>query len=117
MKIGKKLKLLRENKNMTLEELSNALNKFVPGESKITYNKGKLSKWERDVEVPTLYALKYVADYFGVTIDEMIKSETVEEKNKKPIMHEVIAAHFDGDMTDEDINEINQFIEFIKTKK
>lgn len=30
---------------------------------------------------------------------------------------EVIAAHFDGDMTDEDIEEISKFIEFVKSKK
>lgn len=65
-------------KRKSLEEVANELNMLM-AEDKIDcikFNKGKLSKWENDIEEPKLSALKYVADYYEVSIDEIIDSSS-----------------------------------------
>ena len=39
------------------------------------FNKGKLSKWENDREEPKLSALKYVADFYDVSVDSIISDK------------------------------------------
>lgn len=65
--IGKKIKELRKNHNLTLEELADILNKEYP--DTINFNKGKISKWENDREEPRLSSVKILADYFDVPLD------------------------------------------------
>lgn len=72
IKIGRILKKLRLNKGLTLELLANNLNKIYPDEN---YTKGKLSKWERDTDIPKLTSLKRLADYFNMSIDEILSLE------------------------------------------
>lgn len=72
--LGEKLKQLRKDKNITLEELAIKLNSTVKLDERdiISFNKGKLSKWENDKEEPKLSGLKYVADFYGVLIDDLL---------------------------------------------
>lgn len=68
--IGETIRTLRKNENLTLEELANKLNKIYP--DTVNFNKGKLSKWENGKEEPKLSSLKILADYFDVSIDDII---------------------------------------------
>lgn len=61
----------RKNSNLTQLELAEKLN----------YSDKAVSKWERGESVPDLYALKQLADIFGVTIDTLI-AEPKKEKVK-----------------------------------
>lgn len=74
MSIGKKLKMLRSKSDLSLDELATSLNKSVSKEEEqyVMFNKGKLSKWENDREEPKLSALKYVADFYDVSVDSII---------------------------------------------
>lgn len=74
MSIGKKLKMLRSKSDLSLDELATHLNKSVNKDEEryIMFNKGKLSKWENDREEPKLSALKYVADFYDVSVDSII---------------------------------------------
>lgn len=65
MGLGQKLKNLRSQKNLTLDNLVDRLNK----RSDIKFSKGKISKWENDKEEPRLSSLKVLADFYGVDID------------------------------------------------
>lgn len=80
MSVGKKLKLLRRKK-ISLVELAERLNFSIKKDEQdhITFNKGKLSKWKNDREEPKLSAIKYVADFYRVSIDSIINTE--EKKN------------------------------------
>lgn len=69
MDLGTKIKNYRKSRNMTLEQLANALNKNDPS-LKIT--KGRLSRWENNKEEPKLSSLKTLADYFNVSLDYLI---------------------------------------------
>ncbi len=77
MSIGKKLKMLRSKSDLSLDELATNLNKSVSKEEEqyIMFNKGKLSKWENDREEPKLSALKYVADFYDVSVDSIISNK------------------------------------------
>lgn len=70
--LGAKLKLLRKEKGLTLEELAVALNRQNPG---ARYSKGKLSLWERDKQEPVLGAIKEVANFYGVSVDYFLDDQ------------------------------------------
>lgn len=69
MGIGKGLKNLRKNNNMTMEQLANDLNNKYPNLMKLT--KGKISKWENEKEEPRLSTAKILAEYFDVKINDL----------------------------------------------
>ncbi|MBQ9950142.1 MAG: helix-turn-helix transcriptional regulator [Clostridia bacterium] len=79
---------LRTAANMTQAELG----------EKINYSDKTVSKWERAESVPDTFALKQIADIFGVTADFILTSHdkwedaTVEEENEKATMsiHDII---------------------------
>lgn len=77
MSIGKKLKMLRSKTDLSLDELATHLNKSVNKDEEryVMFNKGKLSKWENDREEPKLSALKYVADFYDVSVDSIISDK------------------------------------------
>ena len=65
--IGNRIKELRKSHNLTLEELADTLNKKYP--NTISFNKGRISKWENNREEPRLSSVKILADFFDVTLD------------------------------------------------
>lgn len=65
MEFHEKLKELRKNKELTQEELSEAL--FV--------SRTAISKWESGRGYPGIDSLKEIAKYFSVTIDELLSGE------------------------------------------
>ena len=67
-KFADRLLQLRQEANLTQEELSNSLNlKYNLGT-----NKGMISKYEKGLHVPGFTFVDYVADYFGVTTDYLM---------------------------------------------
>lgn len=86
MKVGNKLKMIRLLKGLTLEEVANAMNELVPAEEDISYNKGKISKWENDTAEPNLYALKHLLDFYQVSFDDVINNKfNIESINGKKV--------------------------------
>lgn len=67
MTFGQKLKKLRTDKNLTQEQLAQRL--FV--------TRTAISKWETDSGYPGIDSLKLIADFFGVTIDQLISDDDV----------------------------------------
>lgn len=63
MHIGKKIKALRCQRNITQKELGLAL--FVSSQA--------VSKWESGKTTPDIENLPRIAEYFGVSIDELFK--------------------------------------------
>ena len=94
---GKRLRLLREEKGLTLEGLANAYNKrFFGG-----LNKGTLSKYENNKQEPMISVVRNLAEYFNVTIDYLTgKSDSKdfgfcgsEECLNFPVIGEVAAGY------------------------
>ncbi len=68
--IGNNIRELRKSRGLTLEELSDELNRKYP--NTLNFNKGKLSKWENNKEEPKLSSVRIIADYFEVTVDDLV---------------------------------------------
>ncbi len=78
MDFSEKLKNLRKSKNLTQEELAEAL--FV--------SRTAVSKWESGRGYPGIESLKEISDYFSVTIDDLLSGEKLlslaeKENNRK----------------------------------
>ena len=77
MEFNEKLQELRKNKGLTQEELAEAL--YV--------SRTAISKWESGRGYPSIDSLKEIANFFSVTIDELLSSDEVlsiaEEDNKQ----------------------------------
>lgn len=82
---GKKLKALRTSMNLTQEGLAKALNTKYG----TNFNKGMISKWENDKEEPRIDSVRYIADFFGMSLDEILGL-----KNNELSMYEVVNNDF-----------------------
>ena len=57
--IGKRLKELRDEKSLTLVELQN----------EVGYSHSIISRWERGIYIPNVFAVIALSDFFGVSTD------------------------------------------------
>lgn len=69
--IAENIKSLRESQHITQERLANALG--------ISYQ--AVSKWENSVTTPDVLMIPLIAQYFGVSIDDLFKSKLVAYDN------------------------------------
>lgn len=84
MEFNEKLLELRKSKEMTQEELAEAL--YV--------SRTAISKWESGRGYPSIDSLKEISRYFSITIDELICSDemiTVAENEKKVLISKYIS--------------------------
>ena len=63
---GKVLKTLREGKNMTLAELGEA----------VGVDRSMIGNMEREFKRPSVELLARIAEFFNVTVDELIKKNS-----------------------------------------
>ena len=99
------LKLLRNEKNMSQQELADALG----------ISKSSINMYERGERQPNFEVLETIADFFNVDIDYLLGRTN---KTTKIINPNTIAAHFDGDeYIPEELDEIKAFAEFVKSKR
>lgn len=93
------LKAARERRNMSQKEVAEGI-----GVAKSTY-----SLYESGNREPNVPTIKKIADFLNVSADDLLGI------NDEP---QTIAAHFDGDeYTEEELEEIKQFAEFVKNKR
>lgn len=93
------LKYAREKMGLSQKEVAEGI-----GVAKSTY-----SLYESGNREPNVQTIKKIAELLNVTADELLGIN--EEPN-------TIAAHFDGtEYTEDEIDEIKQFAEFVKNKR
>ncbi len=82
MNIGEKIYLLRTTANMSQGDLAEQLN----------VSRQSVSKWENNNSTPDIEKLILIADVFGITVDELVKSDTTENTvnadSEKTFTHE-----------------------------
>mgnify|MGYP001623760828 CR=1 FL=1 len=106
MDISNKLKGLRNSKKMSMEDLSEAFMKLYG----VTLSKSMISRYENGLTEPSLSIACLYSQYFNVTLDYLTKDD-----DYKP---DAIAAHFEGDeFTEEELQEIENFKAFVKSKR
>ena len=97
MTIGKRIALLRKEKGMTQEDLSNAMG----------ISPQAVSKWENDQTCPDISALPKLSKLLGVTVDELLEGKTetpavrvlppAERKDMKDMLLRITVDSADGD--------------------
>lgn len=99
------LKMLRNEKNMSQQELADALG----------ISKSSINMYERGERQPNFETLETIADYFNVDIDYLLGRTNKTTKIIKPT---TIAAHFDGDeYTEAELDKIKEFAAFVKASR
>jgi len=100
---SKRLSELRKNKKLTQAEFARVFNIAT----------GTIGMWESGKRTPDNETMKKIADYFDVTIDYLVG------RSDKPIVPEVVAFHKNtpGDFTEEEKEEIDNFIQYILSKR
>lgn len=68
--LGEKLKSLRKEKNISQEKLAQYLNVSFQA----------VSKWENSSSYPDIELLPEIARFFGITVDELLQAEQIDER-------------------------------------
>lgn len=112
--LGEKLKELRTDRGLTMDELVHEMN--TKYSTKI--NKGMVSKWENNKGEPRLEHGKFLADFYGVSLDYIIGLVKDRHNYYKNEEIETIAAHNDGPpLTEEEQEKVREFARFLKSQK
>lgn len=83
-------------------------------------NSSTVSNWCQGIMIPRMNKLKLLANYLNVSVGDLIddKTEEIEQERKDLYYLSTLAAHLDGEtFTDEELIEIENFIEFVKNRK
>lgn len=100
--IGERLKLLLDERDMTQGDLAKELSVVH----------ATVSHYCSDKRIPDAKTLERLADFFKVSVDYLLGRTIV----KTPI--ETIAAHHDGEeWTEEELEDIEKFKEFVRMKR
>lgn len=98
--LSRNLKNLLERKGKTQTDMAKDLN----------LKESTVSSWVNAVKYPRRDKIELLADYFGV-----MPSDITEDKSTQ---QDTIAAHFDKeDLTDEEKQEVQDFINYLKSKR
>lgn len=103
---SQRLKELRKaKKNLTQLQMANFL-----GVAKTTY-----ASYEQGKRMPDSQIQNKIADFFGVSLDYLHGREEMEEPELSP-KQMTVAAHIDDDVTEEQMEEILSYIDYLKQK-
>lgn len=102
---GIRLTELRKKKKLTQNDMANVL-----GIARTTY-----SSYEQGRRTPDIELQNKIADYFSVTLDYLHGREGKEESALSD-KQMTVAAHIDDDVSEEQMEDILNYIDFIKQK-
>lgn len=71
--LGKRLRELREQRELTMDMVVYDINQKYG----IMLTKGNLSRWENDINFPSLLSAAYLAKYYNVSVDYLIGNTKV----------------------------------------
>lgn len=94
MNFNEKLINLRKSKGLSQEELG----------AELKVSRQTISKWESCQSYPDFQRLVLLSDYFGLTLDELVKDIDVEEVRNKNINNEKLSSIYD------DVSDAKKFI-------
>ena len=73
LNFSKNLLALRKSRGLSQVQLANDLN----------YTDKAVSKWEKNETIPDIVSLSAIAEYFDITVDDLIKNHDVVKKSNK----------------------------------
>jgi transcriptional regulator with XRE-family HTH domain len=99
---GERLKKVRIDRGLRQEDIG----------AIVHMGKSTVSQWENNIHVPDIETIVKIANYLNVTSDYLLGRTNV----RNPI--ETIAAHHEGEeWTEEELEEIERFKEFVRMKR
>lgn len=101
MDTGKRISSLRKKRGLNQEQLATELN----------VSPSTIAMWETNKRALKDESLTLLADFFNVSTDYLLGR--TEDKEKGPTL---VAAHLDDDLTEEQLDEVKNFIDFIKQR-
>ena len=102
MTIFERIESLRKSKGISQGKL----------EKELGFSNGSISKWK--TSTPSSERLQKLADYFGVTVEYLLTGEAPLVRTYQS----TLAAHLEGeDFTEDEMNDIINYIEFVKSRK
>ena len=107
MTIGEKIRLTRQNKKMSQQELSE--------KSGVAYK--SLSRYERGATIPPADAIKAIADALGVSTDFLLSDDNVQIKDKELLKKFEVIQDMNGQTKDIVINFLDLIIRDYKAKQ
>ncbi|WP_137597303.1 helix-turn-helix domain-containing protein [Paucilactobacillus kaifaensis] len=94
-----KIAELRNNRNLTQKALAEALD----------FSKQEISNWETGLKTPRIAALSKIAEYFDVTLSELL-DERLDITNVERTAR-VLATHLNSQITTEELTKITKFMD------
>ena len=94
MELGKQIYELRKKANLSQEQLA----------EKVGVSRQTISKWESCQSYPDFQRLVLLSDYFGLTLDELVRDIDVQEVREKNLNNEKLSSIYS------DMNEAKNFI-------
>lgn len=102
--LSENLQTLMKNNNIDQMELAEAIGVSQP----------TISNWIKETKYPRISKIEDMANYFNVPKSKITENQEV---NLSKTSFETIAAHLDGDLTEEEWQEVIEYAEFIKSKR
>ena len=97
-----RVRMLAERQGLSLNDLENRLG----------FGQNSIYKWKS--KEPSSNRVREVAKFFNVSTDYLLGLSDNPKINNDDSL---LAAHIEADITEEEMEEIKQFIEFIKSKR
>lgn len=85
MKFNEKLLQIRKRLGLSQEELG----------AELKVSRQTISKWEAGQSYPDFEKLVLLSDYFGMTLDELVRDVDVQDVKEKSLTDEKVAAIYD----------------------
>lgn len=108
MNIGLKIRELRKERRISQAEFGKII-----GVSQTT-----VTAWETGRAEPASSYVAKLADYFNVTTDYLLGREVKQPaNNSRNEKADLVAAHIDDDVSESEMKQITDFIDFLKSKQ
>ncbi|WP_430610692.1 helix-turn-helix domain-containing protein [Enterococcus sp. DIV0876] len=104
--LGARLKALRLRSNQTQQQVAEQLG----------ISRGAYSHFENDRNEPDSTTIVKLAELFQVSTDFLLGRHTVDSFQQQSTKAQTVAAHIDEHVTDEQMDDIVSYIEFIKQR-
>lgn len=97
---GNRLSELRKKKGISQYKLADELG----------FSRGQIANYEQGSREPDYSTLLKIAEYFNVSTDYLLGKEEFDNRD-------LLAAHIDDDLTEEERIEIEKYLKFIRSQK
>lgn len=102
-KLSEQISLLRTRNGWTQQQLADELQ----------VSKQSISYWETGRKAPKMKKIEEMARLFNVSVSYILDGKT---KGKYNSTAETIAAHLDGELTEEELKKVLEYVDFIKQR-